>query len=411
MKRLFMFPGFLLVLVLSISAFAPAQEGDAGARKLYQKGLEQALAKEWNDAGQSFRQLIADYPESEYLDDAYFWVGHCLEHTAGDPGRVYDAYQDLSDRFPESSWVNNAVIQQIGLAEQLVRKGQESYHSFLLAKLQDSEPAVNAQAALALGRLGDQRAVPVLRRLTNDPENSAESLVLLTKIAPDVVELETGVDTTQLHLRSDSSSSKPIPRAKIPLFSGLTREHRTYTAMLKTTDNWNQQELIDFAMWYILTPKQFQHYYALGDEEKRGWIVENWKDADPNPRTQVNEALQEFERRVQFAREHFAGFWNDKMTNYLPEQYQREGWANAPWDARGEIYIKYGAPDFETLGDGFNEVEWTYYRYNVDFVIHKYMTNIYGNAISLGYLAYNMYAYDFNNMSYHFIEEKQFVYP
>lgn len=411
MKRLSIALGFFLALLILTAVFASAQDGDAGAGKLYQQGLQQALAKEWNTAGQSFHQLITEYPESEYLDDAYFWVGHCLEKTESDPSRAYEAYQEVIDRFPESSWVNDAVIQQIGLAEQLARDGRDTYHSFLLGKLQDSAPDIRAQAALALGRLGDEQAIPVLRRLTSDPENGAEALVVLTELAPDVVGLDAGVDTSQLHFRGDSSTSKPIPRARIPLFSGLTREHRTYTAMLKTTDNWNQQELIDFAMWYILTPRQFQKYYALGDEEKQDWLVENWKDADPNPRTKVNEALQEFERRVQFAREHFAGFWNDKMTKYLPEQYQREGWANAPWDARGEIYIKYGAPDFETLGDGFNEVEWTYYRYNVDFVIHKYMTNIYGNAIILGYLAQNMYAYDFNNMSYHFIEEKQFVYP
>lgn len=411
MKRIPVRICVLLVLLLTVSAITLSQETNTEVRKLYQQGLEQALAKQWDEARVSFQQLLDTYPESEFADDASFWVARCLENTSTDLTQVYQTYQTLIDRFPESSWVDNALLQQIDLAAQLVRNGQDAYRSFLLTNLDNNSPEVKAQAALALGRLGDEHAAPVLRQMVNDPQNGIEARELIIALAPELADFDTGVDTTALHLRTDTTTSKSIPRAKIPFLGILTTEHRTYSAMLKTTDSWNQQELIDFALWYILPPRQFKKYYTLSDQEKKEWILKNWKDADPNPNTQVNEALREFERRVQFAREHFAGYWNYKQTNYLPKQYQREGWPNAPWDARGEIYIKYGAPDFVTLGDGFNEVEWTYYRYNVDFVIHKYMTNFYGNAISLGYLAQNMYGYDYNNMAYHYIEEKQFMYP
>ncbi|HKJ67545.1 MAG TPA: GWxTD domain-containing protein [bacterium] len=402
-----LFLGFLSV-TLSDGLTRELQEN---APALYQQALELSLNEDWAQATQLFEQLIETSQKSEYHDDAYFWMGYCLEHTSPDPAQAYQAFQTLIDSFPGSSWREEALLKQIRLAEQLTGNDQNEYTSFLHTQLGNERALVRQQAALALGRLGDTLAVPVLRQMITKGDHSAEARQLLTELAPDEANIEAATPGDQARMRESGTDSSRIPPSKIPLFGALTTEHRAYKTMLKQDNQWSQQELLDFAMWYVLRPGEFKQYFNQSGEDREAWLVKEWAEVDPVPETPRNEALQEFERRIQYAREHFAGFWNFKQVKYLPEQYQREGWANAPWDARGEIYIKYGEPDFVTVGDDLNEVHWTYYRHNIDFVIRKYMTNIYGNAILIGELARNMYRYDLENMTYRFIEEKRFVYP
>ena len=51
-----------------------------------------------------------------------------------------------------------------------------------------------------------------------------------------------------------------------------------------------------------------------------------------------------------------------------------------PWDARGELFIKYGEPTFRSVV-GFQQERWTYNQLDTDFIVQKFVTNIYGNAI------------------------------
>ena len=109
--------------------------------------------------------------------------------------------------------------------------------------------------------------------------------------------------------------------------------------------------------------------------------------------TKINEKKLEFERRVIHARSHFSAFWNFSHMKYLPDQHLRLGWDHAPWDARGELYIKYGEPDIRSV-EGWHTEEWIYYKYGVDFLVKQYITNIYGNAITGGELSHSRYGND-----------------
>jgi hypothetical protein len=126
------------------------------------------------------------------------------------------------------------------------------------------------------------------------------------------------------------------------------------------------------------------------DFDKNEWRRKYWKRKDPTPTTKENEIEQEFQRRIDFSRNNFAEFWNYLSFKYLPDQHMRLGWPHAPWDARGELYIKYGDPDFRSI-EGFHSEVWTYNRYSVDFLVKQYMTNIFGNAIAAGELSYRLY--------------------
>jgi hypothetical protein len=77
----------------------------------------------------------------------------------------------------------------------------------------------------------------------------------------------------------------------------------------------------------------------------------------------------------------------------MPDQFLRPGALHAPWDARGELYIKYGEPDARSE-HSYQTEGWIFYRYAVDFLVKLYMTNIYGKAIQAGEMSlrrHNLY--------------------
>ena len=90
-----------------------------------------------------------------------------------------------------------------------------------------------------------------------------------------------------------------------------------------------------------LAPEEAAVYYDLGlvamgdelrrfqeapEEERKGLSEALWAGYDPAPATLSNERWIEHCRRVAYAREHF-------------------GEHEFPWDARGDVYVRYGKPD------------------------------------------------------------------
>ncbi len=67
-------------------------------------------------------------------------------------------------------------------------------------------------------------------------------------------------------------------------------------------------------------------YRELTPDRKTAAFDRFWAPKDPAPLTEANERLVEHYRRVAHAREHFSK-------------------GADPWDARGDIYVRYGAPD------------------------------------------------------------------
>ena len=79
----------------------------------------------------------------------------------------------------------------------------------------------------------------------------------------------------------------------------------------------------------ILSDEQRAIYNALSDAEKQNFIDRFWMQKDQDPTTAVNERLQEHYQRVWVARQYFAG-------------------SAYPWDRRGEVYLRYGGPDYRS---------------------------------------------------------------
>jgi GWxTD domain-containing protein len=80
---------------------------------------------------------------------------------------------------------------------------------------------------------------------------------------------------------------------------------------------------------YVANAYQIRQFLTLpGDTERREWIERFWQLNDPTPTTPENEMRTEHLIRVGLAREYFPS----------------KKWPG--WDRRGEVFIRYGPPDF-----------------------------------------------------------------
>jgi len=131
---------------------------------------------------------------------------------------------------------------------------------------------------------------------------------------------------------------------------------------------------------YIASPDEMDYVKkAETDDIKSKRFVEFWKDKDPNPTNEQNQAFEEYFRRVAYADEHFS--------HYV------EGWRSD----RGMVFIILGSPDnidrhpFEYDSKPY-EV-WQYYDLNHSFVFvdetgfgdYRLTTPLYGDLFRYRY--------------------------
>ncbi|MBN1894960.1 GWxTD domain-containing protein [bacterium] len=404
-----------------VMAFLPPAILHADDRKeadhLYQEARRLTITQQWDKAVGLYQRFLNRFTENSNQDDALFWIAYCMEKKSGASMEAYQAYDELICQYPNSPWVDDAVVHQILMVEQFVREGREQYRPFLLEKLADEDVNIRRQAALALGSLRDERALPSLQEMLaiEDFKIEAGEILKRMKTPPresPAREAESAIGTGDLQFKVETEK-KPAPemqkekKSVFPFFE--TRRHQLYKSMLKTDGTWTRDERINFGMWTVLSTDQFEALAALKGYDRLEWLRKYWKLRDPTPTTEINECRDEFEQRVEYAWENFSETWNYRNFKVLQDQYLRDGWPHAPWDARGEIYILYGEPESISIA-GFNEEEWAYNRYRIDFIVERYRTNIYKDAIRLGPLSQELYADNPEWAHYNFIENREFRY-
>jgi hypothetical protein len=379
----------LLICLISASS---AQDPDE-IRNAYQAAKMKGVDQKWEEAIALFDEFLQKYPGSKYEDDVLFWMGYSKQELPGHSQQAFDTYSKLVSNFPNSTWADDAQRRQITLAEKFIMQGKEAYKEFLYTQLRKEQKDIQYQSAVVLGKMGDEKAIPVLEKMKNDEDYSEVASELLVALKTDRIPIDDEArkveDKKKLDLIYDKDRLTEEEASDAPVFD--TERYAQYKSMLRTDDDWSEEELTDFALWHVLETDEFKEYRSLTEEDdKAEWRRKYWKRKDPTPTTKENEIEEEFQRRIQHSRMYFSEFWNFLSFKYLPDQHLRYGWPHAPWDARGELYIKYGEPDYRSPV-GFHQEVWTYNRYSVDFLVKQYMTNIYGNAIAAGELSYRLY--------------------
>lgn len=117
-------------------------------------------------------------------------------------------------------------------------------------------------------------------------------------------------------------------------YAGASIQYRNYIDAL------GEAERAHYADIQFASPPEVHEKILGAQSEERDMLIRNyWASRDPNPATVVNERLVEHYRRVMFSRIHFSA-------------------GKAPWDRRGEMYIRYGdADDRQRFLGGSNETD------------------------------------------------------
>ena len=135
-------------------AVAPTSEDE---KALYDKAFQSLKELRYADAAEEFQSFLSQYPNSEYADNAQYWLGESYYVT-----RNYDialeSFQGLMDRFPDSPKVPDALL-KVGFS--YLALGSPEAGRQTLSQLQRSYPRHEA-AVLAASRLAElDQSTPV----------------------------------------------------------------------------------------------------------------------------------------------------------------------------------------------------------------------------------------------------------
>ena len=395
MKKILIFSVWFGLLV---PASLPSMQN---LEKLYLRARKDIAREKWEKADEKLTQLLKRSGEHPYRDDAIFWRGYILEAK----GRLLDAFQQfsrLATEYPTSPLADNARAHQIRIAQRLYWRGRKPFKNFIERMVQHEDGRIRHEAALSLVELGDSAYVDLVRTLADadDPWLQKRARRALRVLQKKPKQESTAVDLSQqrtvLQFDVDTDKKPDQPQKKSWREDFLfykTQRYRLYETLYRryyaNDSTWTLEELIDYGLFHIVPPDQFEQYLALRDPyDRQEWLRMFWKANDPTPTTEKNEFQEEFVRRVLKARAKYGEEWNARHLRYLRNQYMRRGWSWSPWDSRGELLIKLGEPDLEEIID-LNVDIWYYGREGVSFGVNRYVNNLYGN----GYYPDGVYAY------------------
>jgi tetratricopeptide (TPR) repeat protein len=87
---------------------APAEgDDDDPAYAGYKKAYELILDERWDEARKAFRELTKKYPDSEYRDDAEYWIAYSYRET--DYDRAMDLYKKFVKDYKKSTYFDDAL--------------------------------------------------------------------------------------------------------------------------------------------------------------------------------------------------------------------------------------------------------------------------------------------------------------
>jgi len=126
--------------------------------------------------------------------------------------------------------------------------------------------------------------------------------------------------------------------------TGTDASSRREFEVLWAIASWSKSpEALLEEMKLILRPQEFSELKELSPGAREVYLAEFWHKLDPDPSTATNEALLEFQRRVQYAdREYTGTLGRGLLTD------------------RGRVYVRYGPPDevaYQFSSSSFGEDE------------------------------------------------------
>lgn len=180
------------------------------------------------------------------------------------------------------------------------------------ARVQDNAQAVAYYGRYMILEPGDAdvavRMARVLARMQDD-DAIARYIAPFVQTHPEAIEL------------------LPIVAQRAQRLAQYDSARAYWTRYLERVDAATRSLYIDPAP--VMLPAERARYERLPDADKQAVVDRFWQNKDQDPTTEVNERLLEHYRRVWMARNYYAD-------------------SAYPFDTRGEVYVRYGEPDYRS---------------------------------------------------------------
>lgn len=383
--------GTLLLASALISASSIRAQERESAEETYQRARDLNMRGEWEEASELFRQIASG--DSPRAPDAAFYLGLCLENLPGRDEEAFQVYDALRQSHPDHPIAEKALSHQIILAGML-GEGDRSYREFLAKQIEADDPAVRMEAALSLARFGDERAVDRIEEILREGSVDQQMMALerVPNFEPDTAERlakdaakrspDPGIQVQAANLEESLKATADERRRTERM---LARDKRLLMETIKRQgETWTDEELLIHALFHVMPRRTFLTY-VQGNKAERQRIYDDFlNDLDRRYRAlSMQEIEVEIQRRIEHAVAEFSEPWRATRSRYDIKEWLTPDNPYAPWDARGELYIRYGQPsDIYLIGN--NIVEWYYARLRIDFTVHEYKLNFFLNALYPG---------------------------
>jgi tol-pal system protein YbgF len=129
---------------------APASNSaSADEEAIYLKSFDQLRGGKYDAAIAGFRNMLGKYPQGNYADNAWYWMGESY-HVKGDDTNALKAYQSLLQQFPASPKVPDALLKTgvIYQGQSKTAQARDAYQK-VLKQYPSSSAAGQAKTRLA----------------------------------------------------------------------------------------------------------------------------------------------------------------------------------------------------------------------------------------------------------------------
>lgn len=151
--------------------------------KIYQDTYNLILDEKWQQALTAFDNMIAKYPSHPRLVDARFWQCYAREKLGSSLEKALESYRDFVESYPNSRWMNDARTSMILLSRQLVKEGKSQYEDLIRSMEKDEEEDIILTAITALGTMGDDQSLTVLKNIMKKEYSPEVRLKILYVLA------------------------------------------------------------------------------------------------------------------------------------------------------------------------------------------------------------------------------------
>ena len=382
--------GLLMAPALVSVSSLQAQERES-VEVTYQRARDLNLRGEWEQASELFRQIASG--DSPRAPEAAFYLALCLENLPGKDEEAFQIYDALRQSHPDHTVAQKGLSHQIILAG-VLGESDRSYREFLAKLLESDDPGIRMEAALSLARFGDERAVDSIEEILREgsPDQQMMALERVPNFESDTAErlardaarksTDPGVQAQAANLEETLKTTADERRRMETM---LARDKRLLMETIKRQgETWTDEELLIHFLFHTMPRRTFLTY-VQGNEAERQRIYDDFlSDLDRRNRGMSRQEIEtEIQRRIEHAVAEYSDPWRATRSQFDAKEWMTPGNPYAPWDARGELYVRYGEPtDIFMIGN--NIVEWYYANLRVDFTVHEYKLNFMLNAIYPG---------------------------